>query len=330
VVRLAFFREISDSIGVLITPLSNLRRWLVTGAFVCLAVWQASAAGVAIIPVADTSILSGDPGNSMGKVEWLLAGIIQNRQTNRTLMKFDVAAAVPRGSKIQAATFYISVNRQASDELKHSFYELRRMLRPWGEGTNYWSDQIGEGHGTPAGPGGATWLYSFFATNAWAAPGAAEGIDFSEEITSSTFINSTEVFEFEGTPQMLADIQVWLDNPGTNFGWMLKSEAEARPDEVFASAKRFTSREEPANAPLLAITYTPPPQITAPTMTNGTIQFSFDADAGGIYSVEARAALAGTNTWSVVTNFGFALDPTNFTARIPTNGTQQFFRVRVD
>jgi hypothetical protein len=315
---------------VLNTPLSSLRRWFAIGAFVCAIVSQAPGAAVALIPVADTSILSGDPNNSMGKVEWLLAGIIQNRQTNRTLMTFDVAGAIPRGSRIDAATFYISVNRQASDELKHSFYGLRRMLRPWGEGTNYWSEEIGPGHGTPAGPGGATWHHRFFSTNAWATSGGAEGTDFSEEITSSTFINSLGVFEFEGTPPMLADIQLWLDNPGTNYGWMLKSDSEEMPDEVFASAKRFASREDPDNAPLLVITFTPPPQISAPQLTNGAIQFSFDADAGGIYSVEARPALGSTNSWNTVTNFGFVLEPTNFTARIATTNTAQFFRVRVD
>jgi hypothetical protein len=65
-------------------------------------------------------------------------------------------------------------------------------------------------------------------------------------------------------------------------------------------------------------------------ITNGAIQFSFDADAGALYAIEARSALAGTNVWQTVTNFGFVTTATNFTARMATNGSQRFFRVRVD
>jgi hypothetical protein len=49
----------------------------------------------------------------------------------------------------------------------------------------------------------------------------------------------------------VADVQGWLNNPKSNFGWMLISESE---DTRF-TARRFGSREDPNNAPLLDVQY---------------------------------------------------------------------------
>ncbi|HMJ91899.1 MAG TPA: DNRLRE domain-containing protein, partial [Candidatus Acidoferrum sp.] len=267
------------------------------------------------------------PGNSMGAVEYMVAGFTEMGTTNRALMRFDVASVIPTGSLLREVEFFVAVTKQASNSPRPAPFGLRRMLRSWGEGDNYYID--GPGLGEPADPGDATWMNRFFSTNAWAVPGGAEGIDYAEAITSSTEINGLGEFPFEGTPQMLEDVRMWIENPGTNFGWMLKSEEE-NPEGTTAAAKRFASREDPGNAPRLVITYTPPPLITAPQLTNGAIQFSFDAEANGIYSVEERAAFEGTNLWNTITNFGFVLEPTNFTARISMTSTQRFFRVHVD
>jgi hypothetical protein len=54
---------------------------------------------------------------------------------------------------------------------------------------------------------------------------------------------------------MIADVQGWLDDTSTNFGWLLRgSEAGLQ------TAKRFDSREvsNPSNRPELTIEFTPP------------------------------------------------------------------------
>ena len=54
---------------------------------------------------------------------------------------------------------------------------------------------------------------------------------------------------------MVADVQLWLDTPATNFGWLL------RGNEITSqSVKRFDTREhvDPLARPSLTIEYTPP------------------------------------------------------------------------
>jgi hypothetical protein len=307
-------------------PSWNLCRWFATGAAVLLIVLRAVGDSASILPVADTTLIGNDPSNSMGGAAWVLAGTIQNGPTNRALLRFDVASVVPSGSKITSAKFTIACIKQTTAEIPAGVtYGLHRMLTSWGEGS-----VLPEmpGRGAPAQPGDATWTTRFFPTNAWAQGGGLAGIDFIEASSSTTYIGTLGVFEFEFTFEVLADIQQWLDNPGTNFGWMLKSESE----DVRFSARQFASREtdDPDIAPRLEIEYTPAPVITNTVLTNGAIQFSFPAEYGNSYSVQARSTLGDTNTWTPVTNFGLILAPTNLTARIATNGfPQRFFRVRL-
>ena len=49
---------------------------------------------------------------------------------------------------------------------------------------------------------------------------------------------------------MIADVQSWLDNPATNFGWLVLGDESAS-----ATAKRFDTRES-ASPPVLTIEYT--------------------------------------------------------------------------
>jgi len=52
---------------------------------------------------------------------------------------------------------------------------------------------------------------------------------------------------------MVGDVQGWLDDPGSNFGWLLKGD-----ESVDQTAKRFVSKDSsntPAH-PRLAVTYT--------------------------------------------------------------------------
>jgi Ca2+-binding RTX toxin-like protein len=65
---------------------------------------------------------------------------------------------------------------------------------------------------------------------------------------------------------MVADVQSWLDDPSTNFGWLL------RADEGLTSSKAFASREaaDAAQRPVLTIAYTeasPAPEISIGDVT---------------------------------------------------------------
>lgn len=311
-------------------PCSFLRRWFAIGVLIVVAS-LARAASITLIPDRDATLVSAALTNSLGGANAILAGVTQNGTPNRAVLRFNVAGSIPAGSKILDTHLAVSITQQSVTAPAGMTYVLHRMLRSWGEGTN--SPEASPpffpiGLGLPAHTNDATWTTRFFPGTPWGAPGGLEGTDYSGQVTSAAYIDTTGAFEFERTFEMNADVQFWLDNPSSNFGWMLKAVDEG----PYFTARKFASREsaDESIAPNLSIDYIAPPHIGAPQMTNGAIQFSFEAEAGGAYLVEARPMLGTNNAWTTVTNFAFQAVPATLTARIPTNGTQRFFRVRVD
>ena len=215
-----------------------------------------AAESVVLTPGADASLIQVSPNNSAGGSEFFLAGTTQNRTMNRALLQFDIASAIPAGSQITAIGLQLEVTRQPSDGFEASLFGLHRMFRSWGEGGTVVTENPG-GLGAPASAGDATWNHRFAFDTPWAMPGGGAGTDFAPTFSSSTIIYGVDVYNFEGTLDMIADAQSWLDNPGTNFGWMLKSQSEELP----FTARRFASREDPNGAgPLLFIEYQPVPE----------------------------------------------------------------------
>jgi len=209
------------------------------------------AESLVLSPIADATLFQVSPSNSAGGDGFFLAGTTQNRTVNRALLQFDVASAVPAGSQITAVGLQLEVTRQPSDGFEASTFGLHRMLRSWGEGGTVVTENPG-GLGAPASPGDATWTHRFAFDTPWFMPGGAAGTDFAANFSSSTLIYGVDVYNFEGTLDMLADVQSWLDSTNSNFGWMLKSQSEELP----FTARRFASREDPNGAgPLLFIEY---------------------------------------------------------------------------
>ena len=121
--------------------------------------------------------------------------------------------------------------------------ELHKLLADWGEGTSH--APMGEGDGAPATPNDATWRHRFFDTIFW----TTQGGDFSATVSASQSVDTTGQYTWSSA-QMVADVQSWVDNAASNFGWLvLGDESEA------ATAKRFDTRES-ASPPMLTIEYT--------------------------------------------------------------------------
>ena len=124
------------------------------------------------------------------------------------------------------------------------------MLQSWGEGSAVPTDNPG-GLGAPAMVGDATWLYRHAFSVPWAAPGGAPDTDYAGQFSSSALVYDRGRYHFEGTLDMVHDVQSWLDHPESNYGWMLMAENEDTP----FTARRFGSREDPTSPPLLMIDY---------------------------------------------------------------------------
>ncbi len=205
----------------------------------------------------DNTLIEVDP---LGTARWsngagqhFFAGRI-NRATasiRRGLVRFDIAAAVPAGAVISAATLRLNVSRTRPGTRTVA---LRRVLRDWGE---QGSDAPGdEGGGidpfAAAAAGDATWTHRFHDTvEDWSMPGGSAGTDFSTLDSARADVGGPGQHEWTGAG-LVNDVQDMLDNPGGNFGWMLVGDESAQQ-----TVKRFDTREHPdaASRPVLLLEY---------------------------------------------------------------------------
>lgn len=289
---------------------------------VCLLATCAGAVGAvldnSLVPVADTCLIETAPDNNMGGATYFNAGSNMHGSRNRGLIQFDVSQ-IPSGSIITSAVISVSVVGTPTDGPTASVFEFHRMLRSWGEGSELPLD--GAGRGAAATTNEATWNDRFaFANAPWLNPGGEPDVDFSSDITTATTISDENYYSFPES-QTATDVQFWLDNPGQNFGWMMKTEDES----VTSSARRFGTREDPSNTPLLDVSFIPATHIDAPTISSNQMTFSFVAFAQQNYVVEYQSAINGN--WTVLTNIAPQQVMTNITVVDTLSDAQRFYRV---
>jgi len=231
---------------------TNRRRRWAGLAFVCALATAAGAADAfaesAFLRPAKDSTLVEDPAGALanGSGEAIFAGRINStsRSIRRALLAFDVAAAVPAGSTVTGARLWLNLSSTSAGPVA---VRLHRVVADWGEGVS----ASGGGGGAPATPGDSTWLHRFYDDVFWAQPGG----DFDPLSRGEAIVDQPGPYFWGSTPEMAADVQSWLDQPQSAFGWILLGD-ETRPQTV----KRFDSREIPeeASQPLLEVVFVPP------------------------------------------------------------------------
>jgi len=185
----------------------------------------------------------------------------RNSQTTnsvrRALLAFDIAAAIPPGATITSVSLRLSND---VSNVSPQMLSLHRVSADWGEGSVLGSGSGGSGG--PAAPGDATWIHRSFNTLAWVAPGG----DFAAGTSAQALVAGPGTYSWDSTPSLVSDVQSFLDQPGTNFGWLIMGgEGEA------SSAKRFATREEPSAAlrPVLSVNFVPAPAGAAALLLAG-------------------------------------------------------------
>lgn len=220
----------------------------------------ASAGTVNINPSKDNTLYEYDPdigdlSNALGM--HFFAGKTAMNMLRRGVLAFDIAGNIPPGATITAVS--LTANMSKRPQSIAFVMELHKLLADWGEGTSLATGE--EGMGAPATPNDATWRHRFFDTIFW----NAQGGDFSATVSASQSVGDIGHYTWSSA-QMVADVQEWLNNPASNFGWLMKVGDES----LFVTAKRFDTRES-NNPPVLAITYiggAPTPTATvSPTAT---------------------------------------------------------------
>ena len=206
-----------------------------------------------INPVKDNTLYQydpaeGDQSNALGN--HFFAGETAMGELRRGVLAFDIAGNIPAGSTILSVTLSLNMSRTGLDTART--VELHKMLADWGEGTSVAPGE--EGDGAPATTNDATWRHRFFDTIFWTTAGG----DFSATVSASQSVGAVGMYMWS-SPPMIGDVQSWLNNPATNFGWLVLGD-----ESDILTAKRFDTRES-ASPPVLTIQYTP--GVPRPTPT---------------------------------------------------------------
>ena len=183
--------------------------------------------------------------SSNGRGSHIFAGSNNGGFIRRAFIAFDVGKQVPAEAIIVSATLNLHMSRTRGPE---QVIEVHRLLRDWGEGASDASTvKETEGQGAPAQQGDATWIHRIFDTKEWEVPGG----DFSGTASASASVGDVGDYTWT-SEQLTADVQTWVDEPSTNFGWVLIGTEDSRK-----TAKRFDSKDNDneANWPTLTITF---------------------------------------------------------------------------
>ena len=213
----------------------------------CASATSLTAELTTVTPNKDNTLYEYDPAegdHSNGAGLHFFAGENGMGELRRGVLAFDVAG-IPAGSTITAVTLTMNMSMTPAGA---ETVELHKLLADWGEGTSH--APMGEGDGAPATPNDATWRHRFFDTIFW----TTEGGDFSATVSASQSVGGTGQYTWSSA-QMIADVQSWLDDPASNFGWLVLGNETAS-----ATAKRFDTRES-ASPPMLTIEYVPGPRV---------------------------------------------------------------------
>lgn len=192
---------------------------------------------------ADNTLYENNSGGfSNGNGNYFFAGKTNIGYLRRGLIRFAADTKIPPGAVITGVILRLYMSRTISLTASIS---LHKVTSEWGEGT---SVALGnEGSGTSPEQNDATWIHSKYPDEFWSNPGG----DFSVTTSAVSNVNSMGYYTWSSA-QMVNDVQNWVNNPCTEYGWMLIGN-----EAVTASTKRFDTRENftAVNRPVLIVQY---------------------------------------------------------------------------
>jgi uncharacterized repeat protein (TIGR01451 family) len=208
----------------------------------------------------------------------------------RGAVKFDFTT-VPAGSTIKSVTLTLTLAKTRAGA--PAAVVLHRALMNWGEGTSDAGQGgvgSGEGDGVQATPGDVTWFFASFPTQRWTTPGG----DFVAAASASTSVGSVGRYQWSGAG-MTADVQQWVNNPATDFGWIVTGD-----ESTGGTSRLFDTKEIPiaANRPTLTVDFTPPAPADLTIAKTHTGNFR-QGDAADTYTLTVSNVGAGPTTGTV-------------------------------
>lgn len=178
----------------------------------------------------DAPLFTGSPDAGHAGDPSLFVGRTRMGDVRRAMVAFDVAGAIPAGTKITSVKLRMTVDKTHPGGQPMG---VHRVTAEWAE-TASWNNR----------QPGVKW--------------AKAGGDFAATASATTPVSGQldglfpQIWE---SATLVADVQGWLDSPGTNSGWMLIG-----AEGLDQSVKRFISREggKTDSRPTLFVTFTEP------------------------------------------------------------------------
>jgi len=200
-------------------------------------------------PVKDNTLYEtnfADVSNALGQYSFIgRTGNNADAKLRRAVVKFDVSV-IPANSVINSVSVSFTISK-VPPAANSASANLHLLLSDWGEGTSLATGS--QGSGIAAQTNDATWAHTFFDTQFWTNPGG----DYSQttSATANYGTNNGEIIDFSSTNDLIADVQLWVDTPANNFGWIVLG------DEVTVqNSRRLNTREHATTKPVLIIDYT--------------------------------------------------------------------------
>jgi hypothetical protein len=181
------------------------------------------------IPASQDNTLIDDPegARSNGAGPYFFVGTTGGNDgggIRRGLIHFDLED-IPEQARIEdvALHLYASNDPDVAEKVR-----LYAAVQDWGEGASCGNG----GKGAAAKTGDATWLHTFYDTDTWESAGGDRARPASARETVDMLGNYTW-----SSNRMKKDVQSWVEQPETNFGWLLIGD-ERYPRTVVAFASR--------------------------------------------------------------------------------------------
>lgn len=253
-----------------------------------LLLWSTAYGIEVILPAElDTSIFEEAEDRSSGEGPLILAGVTSNRGGNdfyirRGLMSFDIAGYLPSGAMLESAVLELTIAKVPDEKFLGTAQSLHRVTSEWGAPTGGMGSGASgpPGRGTVAVAGDATWTNRLTGSAAWESAGGDYIGAASATVGVSPAVNEVTTWSSLG---LVNDVQLWLDDPTQNFGWILiGSETFEKNARGYYSSDN-TDPAAAGNAPRLILNYSiiPEPSHGALYLGLGCLLFGFRRKARG-------------------------------------------------
>jgi hypothetical protein len=228
------------------------------------------------------------PFNSNGSGDFFSAGRnYKESLIRRGLIRFDLESlSIPSGAVVVPGTLTLTLEvidapgKDTTGETRD--FWMVPLDRAWGEGASVANAGGGAGSGAPALENDATWLHTMYNPaihdprspnpadpGYWSLEGALGGAPVDPTafglpagtVPAAPYLGPVAF----ASAAMEADINAWLADPSSNFGWLVLGDERIGGSSV-SSNRGFASREHAAHPPLLAFEYNVVPEPSSVVM----------------------------------------------------------------